>query len=535
MAIKNSLFTSGQIITLASGETYTLGRDEVLINTDIYKKADLQIALNNNESTADENAVMVAIKNKKNESTIPNGYSIFNEWEINGVEQTSLSEVVNNIISALSYVEYMSLTNNDLGIDAWGRAKTVNDYTLFSGMWTFHVPNRQWLHYNAPKTPGFPYTEVSGGIPKDNSNKYVKSEHGHLLVVSDGTNDTSIWSKRHPRYQPNKGYLISTAVICPNPTQIGNREWGLNNGQSGVFFRLEGDGSNWKIYAGKITTVSGVKDFQYIDITSKILERFPNFDPSKGHVYDIQMQWRGVGDFFFFINLVKIHTNEMLGTLTDMSVNNPALNVAFSSYGAVADLSLKIGCVDVTSEGGHKSNKVYNAINSGQVLLNTIKNSENGTAVIAIRLPSSVSYNGNNVAYTRDLNFIRMTTFNKDEFTTTVWSGRLIDATTLDAISTHATDPSLGWVEADDSFFEYMTGGVGSALETAFQTDRAAGKIMSGLSVRQEKDVALSVINPSTDEMEVIISAGDIYVFNHRPDSVSNIGGGITLEFAEEV
>ena len=184
----------------------------------------------------------------------------------------------------------VDMATNDLGRDAWGRPKVINDFTLFSALWTFNVTNRDWVHFNAPKNPGYPYTEVAGGIPLDNSNKYIGSKNGYMSVVSDGTNNTHIQSKRHVRYQPNKGYLYSSAHILPNPEQVGNREFGLNNAQSGVFFRLEGTSSDWKMYACKTTTVGGVKDTQNIDITAKIMAILPTFDPSKGHVYDIQMQ-----------------------------------------------------------------------------------------------------------------------------------------------------------------------------------------------------------------------------------------------------
>lgn len=412
----------------------------------------------------------------------------------------------------------VDLATNDIGRDAWGRPKVVTDHSLFSALWTFNVPNRQWLYFLAPKTPGYPYLEQPNGIPKDNSNKYISSEHGHLHIVSDGTNDTHLQSRRHVRYQPNRGYLYSTAVVLPSPTQIGNREFGLNNGQSGVYFRLEGDGTNWKMYASKVTTINGTKDRQYVDITAELLIAHPGFDPSKGHVYDIQMQWRGVGDFFFYIDLKKIYINKMLGTLTEMSVNNPALNVAYSSYGASADLTMQIGCVDVTSEGGHSSNRLPISVGTGTTLFST---TNAGKAVLAVKIPMSVTYNGNIVNYTRDMILNTLTTFCKDESFRSIYFARSLNTPNLEALT---------WTVVDDSFFEFLDN-TGDLLDVAFQLDKAN---MSNIyTSRNEKDFSGTKENTDKENSPIYISAGDILVLEFLSDG--NSTAGATLGFSEEV
>ena len=39
---------------------------------------------------------------------------------------------------------YIPISNNDLGYDAWGRAKTIRDISILHGMFTYSVPVTVW-------------------------------------------------------------------------------------------------------------------------------------------------------------------------------------------------------------------------------------------------------------------------------------------------------------------------------------------------------------------------------------------------------
>ena len=41
-----------------------------------------------------------------------------------------------------------NLATNDIGRDAWGRPKMILDYSLFSALWSYSVPNRMWIQHN---------------------------------------------------------------------------------------------------------------------------------------------------------------------------------------------------------------------------------------------------------------------------------------------------------------------------------------------------------------------------------------------------
>ena len=406
-----------------------------------------------------------------------------------------------------------NLATNDLGRDAWGRPKTITDFSLFSALWSFSVPNRVWLQYN---DTGTGYTEQTSI-----DNNLVKSTHGHLKVTGNSTTDVYLRSKRHPRYQPNRGLLFSTAVNLFNPTYQGKRDFGLINTTNAIHFELEGDGSDWKMNVVRLTTLAGASSTQRVDITSNIMDLIPSFDPSKGHVYDIQMEWRGVGDFFIYVDLIKVYTFKLLGTLDDLSVSNPALPVSYRCSGASVgnDLEILAGCVDVTSEGGGIQNKEYTSANTGKALLTT---TNAGKAILAVRLPTEVTYDGVSVSYTRDMILTSLTTFCKDEAFISFNTARILHVPNLDVLA--------GWNTNTDSLYEWRDNTDG-ALDTAFQLDKLN---MSELwTTRQEKDISISHSNPDGDSSDVYLTAGDIILVELKSDG--NSTGGATFEFAEEV
>jgi hypothetical protein len=349
-------------------------------------------------------------------------------------------------------------------------------------------------------------------------NTLVKSTKGHLEVTGNSTTDTMLLSKRHPRYQANRGFLYSSAFVIPTPTITGTRRFGAAvDGETGLFFELVGNGSTWVMNAVRKTTVLGVTTETRVDITSLLPD---GFDPSKGNIYDMQMQWRGVGDITFFVNLQKVYTFELLGTLDDISISNPALQVYFECTGAGAeDISLICGCVDITTEGGARANKMYTSKTTGNTLLSVVVA---GTALLAVKIPSTITYDGTTVKYTRDMILTGLTAFAKNEAQISVYYGRLVSTPNLDA--------AVGWTKSVDSEYLYLTNSTGT-LDTAFNLDVASLNLI--FSTRIEVDKPYSHTNPDINNADFFLTAGDIIVVDVIPDG--NTTAGVTLEFAEEI
>ena len=386
-----------------------------------------------------------------------------------------------------------------LGFDAWGRNKAVLDASLFHGVFTYDVPNRMWIEgFNGVEQP----TKVN-----------ATSENGMLKLVSNGGN-SGLRSKRHARYQPNRGHLYSSSMILPSPTANGIRDFGLGDEKNGAFFRVKATG----LYGVIRTTFDGVTTDDEQLISHSV-------DLSKGNVYDIQMQWRGVGDIKFFINLKEVYIFSYLGTLTAMSISNPALPIGFYCQNVTEDVTMYCGCVDVTSEGGVMETRQYNSVTTGMdVTAINADSGSNGSAILAITLPFQVG----GFPYTRDAILNRVTTFSKDEATTGVWAFRYSSGAASLALYNHI----LAAGTANDSYVGFSIGGDISTLNTLFAAAVAEGQLL--VTRREEIDRPCVLDNPDKSNSEFLITGGDIIVVSVRPDG-DNKNTGCSIEFSEEI
>lgn len=269
------------------------------------------------------------------------------------------------------WIPKFAISQSVLGYDAWGKAKVVNDFSLFHGLWTVDVPDVMWIEY------------IDGvESPKTNAT----SIDGQLSVTSNG-GTVSLTSKRHPRYQPNRGLLYSSSVRLPNKNANSERNFGAFNAQFGVFFRLKAG----VLYACRRTTTTAlVTSIIDEEIDVKMLPE--SFDVEKGNIYDIQMQWRGVGNIKFFVGdpetglSVLIHTMKLLGTMDGLSIGNPALPIGYEAKNITEDATIFSGCVDITSEGGFKENRQRGVVVSGEVPLATTE-----TPVLLLHIPDTTT------------------------------------------------------------------------------------------------------------------------------------------------
>ena len=390
----------------------------------------------------------------------------------------------------------VNTSKNALGYDAWGRAKVVNDISLFHGMFTYNVPVLNW--YETVNDIIVPFTNCT-------------SENGELHVRSGGTlfDNTYLRSFRSPRYEPNKGALYSTACILPNPSAVAVRRWGTFTKEAGVFFELE----TGVLSAVVRTTYNSVTtDDKYVIDTTGI-------DLSKGHVYDIQYQWRGVGNYKFFINLEEKINTGYLGTLTKLSMFNPALPVAFESGNAGnVEVDIIVGCVDVTSEGGINNGKTYGSVGinneTGQVAVTGFN-----TPVIAIR--SKVTVAG--LINTRDTLALLASAYSDQRSMFRVWATR--DFTAI-------TENDQTWVDFGDGHLEYMqydNPNVGSPMTF----DTAKAELVFGSRVNIDETYSTSALFEG--RTEIYLTPGDMFTFTVHRETGQACNVGVSFEFAEAI
>lgn len=398
--------------------------------------------------------------------------------------------------SGVSSVSSVNIGKNQLSYDAWGRAKAVKDKSILHGMFTFNVPETTWK-------------ETFNGTEQSFIN--AASVNGKLILTAGGvlSDETRLDTYRNPRYQPNRGYLYSNSLFLPRPTDDGERRFGVFTEESGAFFNLKADG----LYATIRTTTlaSGTVDTEYLIDTA-------DFDLSKGNIFDIQFQWRGAGDYKFFINLIEVKTIKFLGTLTELSMFNPACPIAFECENLGDDVEIQCGCVDVTTEGGDLSGKTYGSIqvenNTGQVSV-----SGYNQPVIAVRSKLTVNSKRN----TRDTLSLLASAYSDQKSIMRIWSTR--DFTAI-------SEGTQSWADFGDGHLEYIIVDPAAGTPMTFDTAKASPPIF-GSRIGQDETYSTSALFEG--RTDIYQTPGDMYVFTvHRENGgVANVG--VTYEFAEEI
>lgn len=273
--------------------------------------------------------------------------------------------VQTRLIGGVHYPQYIGGVG-DLTVDAWGVNKVSLPESLFSSKFTFDITPSDWFMYE-------------DGTQVYTSTNIVSSNAEGVVTADAGVNVALLESRECPRYQANRGHLFSTALWCPNKTNDGVREWGVGiQGENEVHFKLKADGL---LYAALVS--GGVATYEEVIDTSGVTAADGTaFNVEAGNIYDIQFQWRGVGDYFWYINNVLVHQTTELGTRTALSMENPALPAHFRSEYTTESVSIHIGCVDITSENGSKNDReVYTSAYAEGVSVGT------DTPVIVVHNP----------------------------------------------------------------------------------------------------------------------------------------------------
>lgn len=391
---------------------------------------------------------------------------------------------------------YSLISSNDLGYDAWGRAKTVKDISILHGMFTYNVPVTVW------------YETINGAVQTTITNS--TSVDGALNFQAGATlNDlTYLRTFRNPRYEPNRGLIYSTAAVIVNPTALMNRRFGIFTAESGTFFSLE----SGTLYGVIRTTKNSVTtDDKYeLDTT--------DIDLSKGNIYDIQYQWRGVGDYKFFINLKEVGHVKYLGTLTSLSMYNPANPVAFESKNLGDNDLMLFGCVDVSSEGGLGDGKQYGSVGitneSGQVSI-----SGYNVPVIAIRSKTTVS----GLINTRDTLALLLSSYSDGKAFVRVWATR--DFTAI-------TENDQAWVDFGDGHLEYMQYD-NPDVTTPMTFNTAKATLIFGGRVGVDLTYETSAL--FEDKAGIYLTPGEMFIFTMHRETGASASVGVTFEFAEEI
>ena len=414
----------------------------------------------------------------------------------------------NNVFPEAVAVEKQA--KGDLYLDAWGVPKVSIPATLFHGMFTFDVPSSYWKE----SINSVEQTSFSGAT----------SVNGELNLTSNGVlNDRVVLDTfRSPRYQPNRGHLYSSSLFFDDPTLNGERTCGIFTEEAGVGIRIRGNGSTWSIYFVVRTTLDSVTT----DVEHEVTNLPPGYNPARGNIYDIQMQWRGVGNFKLFIGdeatgvSTLVLTVSNLNVVENLTIFNPAFPIAFECINQGDDVVIRVGCVDVSTEGGLRDKGFYGSIsidnNNGQVAI-----SGYNVPILVVRCKRNHPTTGQR--NTRDMIALLATAYSDQRSIVRVWATRDETAITLN---------DQTWVDFRDGLIDYIQYD-NPNVATPITFDTAKADLIFGARVDMDQSYATSALFEG--RTDIFQSAGDIFVFTVHRETANSANVGVTYEFAEEL
>jgi len=304
-----------------------------------------------------------------------------------------------NIIDFNSKEEKLNQTvlgKYDINTNAYGTQKVSMDFSLLDLVFTYNIPDREWNGFKNNNN-----IEENTLLGSTNA----ISDNGSLKLTCNAGESFRLTSRVSTRYQANRGILFSDSFwIDSTETQDVTYRHGFYCKLDGAFFEVKD---------GKMYGVVRKDGIDYISQEIPKNKLGDNFKLENGNLYDIQMQWRGIGDIKFFVNLKLVLHLKLGGTLQNLSISNPNLPVSYEiiNNSANNNVYLNSGCVNVDSEGGKLAGS-YNisAMNYSQKKLSdpdvpvlVVRNKRDFKGKHNTRLVdiNSVTFSGDNRAFMR--------------------------------------------------------------------------------------------------------------------------------------
>lgn len=375
----------------------------------------------------------------------------------------------------------------DDSLSSYGLQKVVNDVSVFHSAFTFDVSPTLWLYHE-------------DGVEVTTSTR-ATSIGGRLNLTSgSGVGDSAtIHGRRSPRYQPNRGLKWASSIGFKGANKDGIIKVGLfDHTENGIYFKTIGDG---KLYA---CVASGGVETHMEEITFTF-----DIDIEKGNNYDIQVQWRGIGDIKYTAFNPStglgevVHTIRLLGTLDEkVGVENPALPASYYVENVTEEVNVWAGCVDITSEGGLLAKEQYQSTSITATV-------STGDGIIELKQPELINgkTNSRNILPTR----------------ITVSSDKKV---TIDAYLTRDSAGVTGGSYATFSLGSYV-------VKNTTMTSVSVGSMNRLHSFRVLANLTAVMEFPARDTTDFALVAEDSLVLVCTTGSVAEVD--IILEWGEEI
>jgi len=281
-------------------------------------------------------------------------------------------------------VTYNDAGNISASIDAFGRLRVSNPFTLFDGTQRYRDDEFKW-------------NQVDTGAA---TSTFLPNESTMLMTVS-GNGDSAVrQTKQVFSYQPGKSLLTLTTFVMNTPTAGLRQRVGLFGAQNGVYFEV--DGTNINLVIRKYT--AGSVD----DTTEKIPRSQWNgdkmdglggqsnisgvtLDVAKAQIFWSDIEWLGVGSVRcgFVINgqFIVCHIFHHANILDKVYMTTASLPVRYELTSTGAAGTMRAICSTVISEGGYSNRSQSRAV--GTALTGKNLSQTEYRPLVCIRLKSA--------------------------------------------------------------------------------------------------------------------------------------------------
>lgn len=256
-------------------------------------------------------------------------------------------------------VSYNDAGNISASIDAFGRMRVSNPFTLFDGALRYRDDEFKWNQLDTG-------TATSTFLPNESS----------ILMSVSGNGDESIrQTKSVFAYQPGKSLLTMTTFVMTTPTAGLRQRVGYFGSQNGVYFEV--DGTTVNLVIRKYTAGSVDDTAEKIPQASWNGDRLNGqggqnnisgvtIDVTKAQIFWCDIEWLGVGSVRcgFVVNgqFIVCHIFHHANILNKVYMTTATLPIRYELTSTGAAGSMRAICSTVISEGGYVNRSASKAI-----------------------------------------------------------------------------------------------------------------------------------------------------------------------------
>ena len=243
--------------------------------------------------------------------------------------------------------QYSTAGNTNTGIDAFGRQRVSEPFTIFDNSFRYGDDTRNWSIATAGSGTSTP----------------LENESSIQMSVSNASGD-SVYreTKRVFQYQPGKSLLILNTFVMSTPKANLRQRVGYFGNENGIF--VEQDGLTLNIvkrdYLTSAPTDTQIAQTSWnVDPLNGTGPSGITLDMSKAQIFWIDMEWLGVGSVRtgFVINgqFVIAHIFHHANIISSVYMTTATLPIRYeieNTAGTSGNSTMKQICSTVMSEGG---------------------------------------------------------------------------------------------------------------------------------------------------------------------------------------